>query len=148
MNDTIGYIDFAWTHGLISRQTREEFSNACFNGGFYASVVCQLAYSHTLEKLGYFDPFNIYGPLCDPLSVMNVSSGGGSFIDPCDTLYVLKYLNIPMVQEALNANRTRLPYPWSPCTTQMHHVWHDTPLNMFPFYRRLIKHRLRILLYR
>nr|GEV10371.1 serine carboxypeptidase-like 26 [Tanacetum cinerariifolium] len=52
-----------------------------------------------------------------------------------------------MVQEVLNANRTRLSYPWSPCTMQMHHVWHDTPLNMFPFYRRLIKHGLHILLY-
>jgi hypothetical protein len=35
--------------------------------------------------------------------------------DPCTEAYVTKYFNRRDVQRALHANRTALPYPYSPC---------------------------------
>jgi hypothetical protein len=35
--------------------------------------------------------------------------------DPCTEAYVVRYFNRRDVQRALHANRTGLPYPYSPC---------------------------------
>ncbi|KAH7865573.1 hypothetical protein Vadar_008455 [Vaccinium darrowii] len=61
--------------------------------------------------------------------------------------YVHTYLNLPQVQEALHANRTKLPYTWEACSVVLT-AWEDRPSTMFPIYRRLIvSGGLQILLY-
>jgi len=35
--------------------------------------------------------------------------------DPCASDYTEVYLNRPEVQEALHANVTKIPYPWTHC---------------------------------
>jgi len=47
--------------------------------------------------------------------------------DPCTEAYVTKYFNRGDVQRALHANRTRLPYPYSPCRSD------STPQLLFLF---------------
>lgn len=37
-------------------------------------------------------------------------------VDVCMTLERRFYFNLPEVQKALHANRTKLPYPWSMCS--------------------------------
>lgn len=39
--------------------------------------------------------------------------------DPCTEAYVTKYFNRGDVQRALHANRTGLPYPYSPCRSAL-----------------------------
>lgn len=39
--------------------------------------------------------------------------------DPCTEAYVTNYFNRGDVQRALHANRTRLPYPYSPCRSAL-----------------------------
>ncbi|THF94895.1 hypothetical protein TEA_021471 [Camellia sinensis var. sinensis] len=39
--------------------------------------------------------------------------------DPCESDYVNAYLNLPQVQEALHANRTKLPYTWQLCSSDV-----------------------------
>ena len=136
-------------NSLVSDETRQVYLKACSGGGFYDPYECTLAFHKTLVEIGSINTLNINGPLCmDPSSPVNVSTSGGTSVDECDILYVLEYLNLPHVQKALHANRTKLSYPWSPCYSQAHHRWHDTPLNMFPIYKRLMGHNLSILLYR
>ncbi|GKA52218.1 putative serine carboxypeptidase-like protein 23 [Tanacetum coccineum] len=147
VNDTIGIIDFVWINSLVSDETRQEYLKACSGGGFYQTYECTLALHKTRAEIGNVNTLNINEPLCiDPSSPVNVSTSGGTSVDVCDLFYVMEYLNLPQVQEALHANRTKLPYAWSPCYSAQHR-WHDTPLNMFPIYMRLIEHNLSILLY-
>lgn len=47
--------------------------------------------------------------------------------DPCTEAYVTKYFNRGDVQRALHANRTGLPYPYSPCRSA------STPQLLFLF---------------
>ncbi|GJY73407.1 putative serine carboxypeptidase-like protein 23 [Tanacetum coccineum] len=117
------------------------------NGLLEDTYECTLALHKTRAEIGNVNTLNINEPLCiDPSSPVNVSTSGGTSVDVCDLFYVMEYLNLPQVQEALHANRTKLPYAWSPCYSAQHR-WHDTPLNMFPIYMRLIEHNLSILLY-
>jgi len=41
--------------------------------------------------------------------------------DPCTEAYVTKYFNREDVQRALHANRTGLPYAYSPCRSARQH---------------------------
>ncbi|PWA75857.1 hypothetical protein CTI12_AA239240 [Artemisia annua] len=47
----------------------------------------------------------------------------------------------------MNANTTRLPYPWAPCSGQFSQQWKDGPSSIIPIYKRMIDHGLSILLY-
>ncbi|GJZ51671.1 putative serine carboxypeptidase-like protein 23 [Tanacetum coccineum] len=100
------------------------------NGLLEDTYECTLALHKTRAEIGNVNTLNINEPLCiDPSSPVNVSTSGGTSVDVCDLLYVMEYLNLPQVQEALHANRTKLPYAWSPCYSAQHR-WHDTPLNI------------------
>jgi len=35
--------------------------------------------------------------------------------DPCTQRYSKEYFNLPEVQKALHANKTKIPYPWDIC---------------------------------
>ncbi|PWA96790.1 peptidase S10, serine carboxypeptidase, Alpha/Beta hydrolase fold protein [Artemisia annua] len=140
VSDTRGAIDFAWSHALASDETRDEFLQGCASGSRYEDEACSKAYASLLNGIGDINFFNIYSPSCEP-AFMNVTGG------PCDILYVVSYLNQPEVQVAMNANTTRLPYPWAPCSGQFSQQWKDSPSSVIPIYKRMIDHGLRILLY-
>ncbi|KAK6131916.1 hypothetical protein DH2020_034353 [Rehmannia glutinosa] len=131
--DDKGVIDFLWTHALISDEVYQQLRK---NG------------SSPAFDLGKIDQYNIYAPLC------NSSRSGKArrpqmAYDPCELDYIGSYLNLPVVQEALHANRTKLPYTWEICSSLVGSNWDfkHTPSTMFPIYRRLMSSRLRILLY-
>ncbi|KAH7655700.1 Peptidase S10 serine carboxypeptidase protein [Dioscorea alata] len=65
-------------------------------------------------------------------------------IDPCAEFYVIAYLNHPEVQQALHANITGLPYPWTVCSGL---DWNDTPITMLPTIKKLIASGIRVWLY-
>ncbi|KAM0923788.1 hypothetical protein ACQ4PT_005311 [Festuca glaucescens] len=67
--------------------------------------------------------------------------------DPCTEAYVTKYFNRHDVQRALHANRTALPYPYSPCSTVIR-KWNDSPATLLPVLKKLMGAGLRVWVYR
>ncbi|KAM0923789.1 hypothetical protein ACQ4PT_005311 [Festuca glaucescens] len=66
--------------------------------------------------------------------------------DPCTEAYVTKYFNRHDVQRALHANRTALPYPYSPCSTVIR-KWNDSPATLLPVLKKLMGAGLRVWVY-
>lgn len=65
--------------------------------------------------------------------------------DPCAPAYAETYLNRPDVQEALHANLTKIPYPWTRCNQMQD--WHGSPASVLPTIEKLIAAGLRIWIY-
>ncbi|KAJ3680272.1 hypothetical protein LUZ60_016550 [Juncus effusus] len=66
--------------------------------------------------------------------------------DPCTEDYVKTYFNLAEVQKALHANRTHIPYPYSPCS-EVIEKWKDSPSTVLPILKKLMKAGLRIWVY-
>ncbi|CAL5378755.1 unnamed protein product [Camellia sinensis] len=145
LTDDIGRLDYAWSHSLISDETYRGLLNHCIMTP-NDTKKCNDFIAREAEEIGYIDYYNIYGPTCFDSSMSPRKPKCPGDYDPCESDYVNAYLNLPQVQEALHANRTKLPYTWQLCS----HViegWNDSPSTMFPTYRRLIASGLRILIY-
>ncbi|KAL8556384.1 hypothetical protein ACS0TY_003991 [Phlomoides rotata] len=124
--DTRGRYHFIWSHALISDDAYENLAGNC-------SEPCVSRNS----DIGMVNPLDIYGPMC------GVPSAFQRAYDPCEMEYLRAYLNMPHVQNAINANKTKLPYTWEICRFQN---W-SSPTTMFPIYKDLIASNLKILLY-
>ncbi|CAN6240219.1 unnamed protein product [Urochloa humidicola] len=66
--------------------------------------------------------------------------------DPCTEAYVTKYFNREDVQRALHANRTGLPYTYSPCS-EVIRKWNDSPATILPILKKLMAAGLRVWVY-
>ncbi|KAL8543233.1 hypothetical protein ACS0TY_003951 [Phlomoides rotata] len=97
--DNRGRYHFIWSHALISDDAYENLSGNC-------SGPCVSKNS----DIGMVNPLDIYGPMC------GVPSAFQRAYDPCEVEYVEAYLNMPHVQNAINANKTKLPYTWEICS--------------------------------
>ncbi|CAL5378749.1 unnamed protein product [Camellia sinensis] len=137
--DDIGRLDYSWSHSLISDETYRGLLNHCIMTP-NDTKKCNDFIAREAKEIGYIDYYNIYGPTCLDSSMSPRKPKCPGDYDPCESDYVNAYLNLPQVQEALHANRTKLPYTWQLCRL-------DSPSTMFPIYRRLIASGLRILIY-
>ncbi|CAA3008873.1 serine carboxypeptidase-like 26 [Olea europaea subsp. europaea] len=137
--DNKGIIDFLWSHALISDETYQGLTGKCKPG----SSRCG---SLDVDEIGAIDFYNIYAPLCSSSFRLSNKTRKEIGYDPCESEYVYSYLNLPQVQKALHANRTKLSHKWELCSVVIN-SWKDSPSTMFPIYRRLMASGLRILLY-
>ncbi|VFQ72516.1 unnamed protein product [Cuscuta campestris] len=144
--DTRGFIDYAWSHALISNEAHQALLKHCITN----DSSCEHSLNEAATEIGYIDTHNIYGPLCfdssrNRSSIMFNKRRFG--YDPCENEYVHSYFNLPEVQKALHANTTKLPYLWYIGSNEVYTKWTDRPTTMFPIYKRLITSRLQILVY-
>ncbi|KAL2537521.1 Serine carboxypeptidase-like 40 [Forsythia ovata] len=137
--DTKGFVDFLWSHALISDETYQGLPGHCKPG----SSKCG---SLSAAEIGDLDFYNIYAPLCSSSFKLSNTTRKHVGYDPCEKEYVYSYLNLHQVQKALHANRTKLSYNWKLCSVVIN-SWKDSPSTMFPIYRRLMASGLRILLF-
>ncbi|KAK6131915.1 hypothetical protein DH2020_034352 [Rehmannia glutinosa] len=121
--DTRGINDFLWSHALISDEAYHRYAQ---------------------YDIGKLDPYDIYAPVCNSSSL---ETRPCMDFDPCESDYIHSYFNLPAVQKALHANKTKLPYTWEVCSSMVGMNWRNGPSSMFPIYRRLMSAGLRILLY-
>lgn len=143
MTDNRGFYDYLWSHALISDKTHQGLVEYC---KFPDSYECKKLEDHIDLEVGLIDFYNIYAPVCIRSSNSSRKPKRHGGFDPCEADYVLKYLNLPQVQEALHANRTKIPYAWEVCSSVIT-SWTDSPSTMFPIYKRLISSGLHILIY-
>ncbi|KAJ0080219.1 hypothetical protein Patl1_23517 [Pistacia atlantica] len=97
------------------------------------------------------DIFNVYSPVC----ILNFSATATSSnlddigfqkpstFDPCVNNYMRKYFNQKEVQRALHANVTNLPYPYTPCSSQLT-KWADSLATVLPTISKPLDAGMRI----
>ena len=117
VTDNRGFYDYLWTHALISDITHQGLIEYC---KIPDSHNCKKLEDHIESEVGSIDFYNIYAPVCSSSSSNSSrkTKRRGGF-DPCEVDYVQSYLNLPKVQEALHANRTKLPYAWDVCRPEI-----------------------------
>ncbi|XP_002448207.1 serine carboxypeptidase-like 35 [Sorghum bicolor] len=173
--DQLGMVEYAWSHAIISDELYSAVRRECDSfkeeaDGGRPGKGCSPALRAFLGAYDDIDIYSIYTPTC--LLPNNVSSAGRpaarlvaaprllskheewhrlmkrvpAGYDPCTEAYVTNYFNRGDVQRALHANRTRLPYPYSPCS-EVIRKWNDSPATVLPILKKLMAAGLRVWVY-
>ncbi|XP_038902995.1 serine carboxypeptidase-like 35 [Benincasa hispida] len=165
--DTMGMVEFAWSHAIISDQLHANIFKDCnFSVDIEnLTLSCLNYYRDFLVSYSKIDIYNIYAPTC-------LSSSSSSFdsmvrlldtipgifskyklwsklprgYDPCSANYAEKYLSREDVQRALHANVTKLSYPYTPCSNVIQD-WIDAPDSVLPIIHKLLQAQYRVWIY-
>ncbi|TVU15136.1 hypothetical protein EJB05_38641 [Eragrostis curvula] len=173
--DQLGMVEYAWSHAIISDELYSAVRRECDSfkeeaDGGRPGKGCSPALRAFLRAYDDIDIYSIYTPTClspstpagarrpapsrlvaaprlfskhDAWHRMNRVPAG---YDPCTEAYVTKYFNRGDVQRALHANRTGLPYPYSPCS-EVIRKWNDSPATILPILKKLMGAGLRVWVY-
>ncbi|XP_010530237.1 PREDICTED: serine carboxypeptidase-like 42 [Tarenaya hassleriana] len=155
--DVPAIYEFFWSHGMISDElgltimTRCDFEDYTFASPHNESKSCNDALSEVESIVS--DHVNYYDVLLDvcypsiveqELRLKKMATKMSLGVDVCMTYERRFYFNLPEVQAALHANRTRLPYPWSMCSRHLNYSDTDGNLNMLPILKRILQNKIRV----
>ncbi|KAL7156688.1 hypothetical protein ABFS83_02G025300 [Erythranthe nasuta] len=137
--DNLGWVDFLWTHSIMSDEVHKTIIDNCRTGDRLCIGSLNLNFS-----IGNLDLYDIYAPLC-----LDKKRGRILGYDPCEGNSMIEYFNLAAAQKPLHANITKLPYKWEVCSGLVGGNWDSkgSPSSMFPIYDRLMAAGLKILLY-
>ncbi|KAK4743024.1 hypothetical protein SAY87_001025 [Trapa incisa] len=163
--DQRGMVEYAWDHAVMSDELYAEIKLQCNFSKQNQSSRCNEALTEYFDIYKIIDMYSLYSPICIsnksnstgrprqlPLVRGSVPSMFSKFVqwyrrpaghDPCSSEYTEAYFNRPDVQAALNANNTKIPYPWVHCSSNIT-FWNDAPLSILPIIRKLRAGGLRI----
>ncbi|KAL9357607.1 hypothetical protein Peur_050860 [Populus x canadensis] len=118
-----------WSHGMISDEIGLKIMNECdFDDNTFASPynvtdTCNNAISQSNNIIGhYINKYDVILDVCYPsivnqeLRLRKMATKISVGVDVCMTYERRFYFNLPEVQKALHANRTKLLSPWFMCT--------------------------------
>ncbi|KAL1189527.1 Serine carboxypeptidase-like 42 [Cardamine amara subsp. amara] len=115
--------EFIWSHGMISDDVKLTVLNQCnFSSLKNLSNACIEAIVETSVLTEYINSYHVLLDICYPsivqqeLRLKKMATKMSMGVDVCITYERSFYFNLPEVQSALHANRTRLPYEWSMCS--------------------------------
>ncbi|ESQ31875.1 hypothetical protein EUTSA_v10004057mg [Eutrema salsugineum] len=142
--DQKGMIDYAYDHAVISDGLYQRVNQHCDFKLEHVSKECDGALDEYFDVYKILDMYSLYSPKCVPStgnSSISQSVAGNRHLpaarglfrprlvshnegwrkmaagyDPCASEYTEKYMNRRDVQEALHANVTNIPYPWTHCS--------------------------------
>ncbi|GJN02294.1 hypothetical protein PR202_ga19628 [Eleusine coracana subsp. coracana] len=168
--DQLGMVEYAWSHAIISDELYSAVRRECDSfkeeaDGGKPGKGCSPALRAFLGAYDDIDIYSIYTPTClspslppargerrdqgssprrasSPNTMKRVPAG----YDPCTEAYVTSYFNRGEVQRALHANRTGLPYQYSPCS-EVIRKWNDSPATILPILKKLMGAGLRVWVY-
>jgi serine carboxypeptidase-like clade 2 len=150
--DSVGTVQYWWSHTLISDSTYNGLVNNCDFRVLNFSSACNNYIAYAMQhEFGNIDPYSIYTPTCTQaigdrrfasLKKSMARKLAGS--DTCVENYANIYYNRPDVQRALHANTTHIPYNWTICSATLFNHWTDTEFTILPIYKELIAAGLRI----
>lgn len=173
--DTSATYSYLWSHGVISDQTYDGIRGLCdFRYGYPStkqenddkqdkregnnvSAAAELGCSRFIQKStqesGSINPFDVTLETCKPammkqqLKLQNlVSVADSKIVDVCADDEVVMYLNRQIVQSALHANSSGLPYRWHACAN-LDYTFGDQLQDMLPLLGDLLQKGLRIWIY-
>ncbi|ONK57646.1 uncharacterized protein A4U43_C09F2630 [Asparagus officinalis] len=149
--------EYFWSHGLISDEIGLTIMNNCdfedytFSSPHNVTQVCNDAISEANKVVGeYINDYDVLLDVCYPSLVeqelrlrkyvTQISAG----VDVCMSFERSFYFNLPKVQQALHANRTKLPYRWSMCSSFLNYSGTDGNINILPLLKRIVNHRIPV----
>nr|GEW24604.1 serine carboxypeptidase-like 42 [Tanacetum cinerariifolium] len=155
--DVPAVYEYYWSHGMISDEIGLTIMNDCnfedytFASPHNESGVCNDALSQTNNIIGeYINNYDVILDVCYPSlveqelrlkkTVTKISYG----VDVCMSLERRFYFNLPEVQQALHANRTKLPYTWTMCSGILNYNDNDGNINILPLLKRIINNKIPV----
>ncbi|XVF37108.1 hypothetical protein REPUB_Repub19eG0117200 [Reevesia pubescens] len=149
--------EFFWSHGMISDEIGLTIMNECdfddyaFESPHNVSQSCNQAISEANSIVGdYINNYDVILDVCYPsiveqeLRLRKMATKISLGVDVCMTYERRFYFNLPEVQMALHANRTKLPYPWSMCSSQLRYSDTDGNINILPILKKIIQNRIPV----
>ncbi|XP_042501941.1 serine carboxypeptidase-like 35 [Macadamia integrifolia] len=159
--DQLGFIEYAWSHTIISDQLYHNILKECDFKSNTATSLCNAYIRSFLQAYSDIDIYSIYTPVClrsSGQTTTKLLAGPPLFTkrelwyklpmgyDPCTELYTETYFNRQDVQRALHANVTKLSYPYTTCSNVIS-KWNDSPNTVLPIIKKLLGAGLRIWIY-
>ncbi|KAI3825863.1 hypothetical protein L1987_07555 [Smallanthus sonchifolius] len=156
-HDVPAVYEYYWSHGMISDEIGLTLMNECnfedytFASPHNESAACNEAISQANNIIGeYINVYDVILDVCYPSiveqelrlkqTVTKMSIG----VDVCMSLERRFYFNLPEVQHALHANRTKLPYSWAMCSGIINYNNNDGNINILPLLKRIIENRIPV----
>ncbi|GMN48377.1 hypothetical protein TIFTF001_017557 [Ficus carica] len=144
--------EYFWSHGMISDEIGLTIMNECdFDDYSIASPhnvteKCNNAISEANQIVGeYIDNYDVILDVCYPsiveqeLRLRKLATKISVGVDVCMSYERRFYFNLPEVQQALHANRTKLPYPWHMCSGAT-----DGNINILPLLKRIVQNHIPV----
>ncbi|XP_043699906.1 serine carboxypeptidase-like 35 [Telopea speciosissima] len=127
--DQIGFIEFAWSHAIISDQLYHNILKECDFKSNKGSSLCNTYIGSFFQAYSDIDIYSIYTPVCLRSGEITRKLVAGARLfsknelwykiplgyDPCTEVYTETYFNRLDVRWALHANVTKLSYPYTTC---------------------------------
>ncbi|XP_019190427.1 PREDICTED: serine carboxypeptidase-like 42 [Ipomoea nil] len=150
--------EYFWSHGMISDEVglaimqECEFEDYTFGGITHnESQLCNDAISEANRIVGeYVDNYDVILDVCYPsiveqeLRLRKLATKISVGVDVCMSYERRFYFNLPEVQKALHANRTKLPYGWSMCSRFLHYNETDGNIDILPLLKRIIRNHIPV----
>ncbi|KAI4299331.1 hypothetical protein L6164_032800 [Bauhinia variegata] len=159
--DRIGFVDYAWSHAVISDETYKKIRQICDfkSNNTWSNEDCDQAVDEIMTRYDEIDIYSLYTSVCfaktassnDNSTQMKHSSKrkrrnmGG--YDPCIDDYAKTFYNRPDVQRALHVTDGHTLKNWSICNYNVYDNWRESKPSMIPIYKKLISAGLRIWVY-
>ncbi|KAI7993658.1 Serine carboxypeptidase-like 34 [Camellia lanceoleosa] len=163
--DQRGMIDYAWDHAVISDRLYADVKSKCNFSDPKLPNDCNNALNKYFDVYKIIDMYSLYSPTCVNSTssttrklpmIQGIAPQLFSKIegwhqkpagyDPCLSDYTEAYLNRADVQQALHANVTKIPYPWTHCNDNIT-FWSDAPFSILPIIKKLIAGGVRVWVY-
>ncbi|XP_071692587.1 serine carboxypeptidase-like 42 [Rutidosis leptorrhynchoides] len=155
--DVPAVYEYYWSHGMISDEIGLTIMNDCnfedytFPSPHNESVECNNAISKANDIIGdYINNYDVILDVCYPslveqeLRLKKTATKISFGVDVCMSYERKYYFNLPEVQRALHANRTKLPYSWSMCSGILNYNENDGSIDLLPLLYRIIKNRIPV----
>ncbi|XP_031504546.1 serine carboxypeptidase-like 42 [Nymphaea colorata] len=154
--DAAATYEYLWSHGLISEETGFAIKKECDFGkytdsGDNLSRSCIKAINDAEKEVGdYINEYDVILDVCYPsiveqeLRLRKWASKISIGVDVCMTYERHFYFNLPEVQDALHANRTKLPYTWSMCSGFLNYTESDVSIDILPVLETIIRHGIPV----
>ncbi|KAE8666571.1 Serine carboxypeptidase-like 44 [Hibiscus syriacus] len=149
--------EFFWSHGMISDEIGLTIMNECdfddytFDSPHNISRSCNKAISEANRIVGeYINTYDVILDVCYPsiveqeLRLRKMANKISIGVDVCMSFERRFYFNLPEVQMALHANRTKLPYPWSMCSGRLRYNDMDGGINILPILKKIIQNGIPV----
>ncbi|CAH1453942.1 unnamed protein product [Lactuca virosa] len=125
--DVPAVYEYYWSHGMISDEIGLTIMNGC-----------------NFEDYTFASPHNESVALEQELRLKKTVTKMSFGVDVCMSLERRFYFNLPEVQQALHANRTKLPYSWSMCSGVLNYKDDDGNINILPLLKRIIQNKIPV----
>ncbi|XP_065044932.1 serine carboxypeptidase-like 42 [Musa acuminata AAA Group] len=145
--------EFFWSHGMISDEIGLTIMNQCdfedytFSNPHNVSKACNDAIEKANIIVGdYINEYDVILDVCYPsiveqeLRLRKYVTKMSVGVDVCMSVERYFYFNLPQVQLALHANRTKLPYSWGMCSGLLNYSSTDGDINILPLLKKIIRH--------